>query len=310
MPIGRPSKIICQLPKPYSPSYIEEGEWISISRKMNGVHAIFKDGNLYTRERRIIPGCEHLLEDCWRLNEAMGGTNSNPYIIEGELLIKGEESDFEDEFDRFTQTCSLVGNLDPDKSALEMHIFDAVSYEEYTNIPDMETSAYTLRREPLVDAYEAIADEIENLKLIPHLYEGYDQTKIEEWFKYSEAQGWEGIVINRDLPYLRSKNNNVLKYKHKHTADLKIVDFKPGTGRYKGSLGAIMVEYKGNMVAVGSGMDIPTREWIWTHRPELLGRVVEVQYQCKTKSKSGTESLQFPVYVCIRPEGKEVNEGD
>ena len=71
-----------------------------------------------------------------------------------------------------------------------------------------------------------------------------------------------------------------------------------------------MVEYKGNMGAVGSGMDIPTREWIWTHRPELLGRVVEVQYQCKTKSKTGKESLQFPIYVCIRPEGKEVNEGD
>lgn len=308
--MAQKTSVICQLPKPYSPSLIAEGEWISISRKMNGVHAIFKDGNLYTRERRIIPGCEHLLEDCWKLNEALGGTNSVPYIIEGELLIKGEESEFEDEFDRFTQTCGLVGNTDLDKSKLELYLFDAVNGEEYSSLPKGETVSYTLRREPLEDAYYAIADEIENIKLIPHLYEGYDLTKIEEWFQYAEAQGWEGIVINRDLPYIRSKNTNLLKYKHKHTADLKIVDFKPGTGRYKGSLGAIMVEYKGNMVAVGSGMDIPTREWIWTHRPELLGRIVEVQYQCKTKNKNGSESLQFPVYVCIRPEGKEVNEGD
>lgn len=308
--MSRPPKGICQLPKPYSPSLIDEGEWISISRKMNGVHAIFKDGYIYTRERRIIPGCEHLINDCWKLNEAMGGTNSSPYIIEGELLIKGEESEFIDEFDRFTQTYGLVGNLNPDKSALEMHIFDIVNREEYAAIPQEETSSYTLRRELLVDSYEAIADDIENLKLISHLYEGYDLTKIEEWFQYAELQGWEGIVINRDLPYMRSKNTNLLKYKHKHTVDLKIVDFKPGTGRYKGSLGALMVDYKGNMVAVGSGMDIPTREWIWTHRPELLGRIVEVQYQCKTKNKSGGESLQFPTYVCMRPEGKEVNEGD
>lgn len=301
---------ICQLPKPYSPSLLDEGEWISISRKMNGVHAIFKDGNLYTREKRIIPGCEHLIEDCYRLSEAMGATNSSPFIIEGELLIKGNETDFEDEFDRFTQTCGLVGNNDPDKSQLEMHIFDAVNREQYASLPKGVTDSYTLRREPLVDAYEAISDELESLKLIPHLYEGYDLTMIEEWFLKAGENGWEGIVINRDVPYVRSKNTNSLKYKHKHTLDLEIVDFKPGTGRYRGSLGALIVVYKGNTVAVGSGMDIPTREWMWAHRPELLGRVIEVQYQCKTKNKAGTESLQFPSFVCLRAEGKEVNEGD
>lgn len=308
--MSRKTKLICQLPKPYSPSALVEGEWISISRKMNGVHAIFKDGKLYTRERRAIPGCEHLLSDCWKLNEAMGGTNSTPFIIEGELLLKEDTHEFKDEFDRFTQTYGLVGNSNPDKSDLEMYIFDAVDGNEYASLPRGETSSYTLRREPLVDAYNAIADELENLKLIPHLYEGYDQTKIEEWFSYAEEAGWEGIIINRDLPYVRSKNTNILKYKHTHTLDLRIVDFKPGSGRFKGSLGALVVEYKNNLVSVGIGMDYQTREWIWTHRPELLGRVVEVQYQCKTRHKNGTESLQFPVYICIRPEGKEVNEGD
>lgn len=300
--VAQKTTCICQLPKPYSPALIQAGEWISISRKLNGVHAIFKNGKLYTREKRVIPGVEHIIEDCYRLSEAMGGTNTQPFVIEGELLIEG---DFEDEFDRFTETCSLVSKTSGSKSELKLYLFDAVNGAEYASLPRGETESYTLRRDRWIGAYNAIADELESLSVVPFLYEGYDLTQIEKWFQTAESSGWEGIVINKDVSYVRSKNTNVLKYKHIHTMDLPIVDFKPGVGRYRGMLGALIVSYKGNAVAVGTGMDIPTREYIWLHRPELLGRVVEIQYQCKTKN-----SLQFPVYRCIRPEGKEVNEGD
>ena len=56
--------------------------------------------------------------------------------------------------------------------------------------------------------------------------------------------------------------------------------------------------------------DFDLRDYIWTHQNEYKGRVVEVKYQAITTNAKGERKLQFPVFVCIRPLGKEVNEED
>ena len=79
------------------------------------------------------------------------------------------------------------------------------------------------------------------------------------------------------------------------------------TGKYINKLGALVVDFKGNSVGIGTGFNDIDRQYIWDNRDKLLGRVVELRYFEVTKDKNGIESLRFPSFVCIREEGKEVS---
>ena len=90
--------------------------------------------------------------------------------------------------------------------------------------------------------------------------------------------------------------------------DLRVVDVVEGDGRLKGTLGALVVEFKGNTVNVGSGYSDRQRTEIWNNREDIIGRIIEVKYKEITKDKNtGLESLQFPVFVQIREIGKEIS---
>ena len=92
------------------------------------------------------------------------------------------------------------------------------------------------------------------------------------------------------------------------SCDLKIIDFEEGEGNFKGTLGATLVEYKDNIVKVGSGYSLEERNYIWKHKKELIGRIMEVSYfEESINSKTGLASLRFPVFKNIREIGKEVS---
>jgi DNA ligase-1 len=74
-----------------------------------------------------------------------------------------------------------------------------------------------------------------------------------------------------------------------------------GTGKYENVLGNLICEdEEGNLVKVGSGFSDNQREEYWNERNELIGNIVEIQYQEVTKNKNGTKSLRFPVFVRFR----------
>ena len=89
------------------------------------------------------------------------------------------------------------------------------------------------------------------------------------------------------------------------TADLRIVGFEEGQGRNAGKLGAILVDFKGNKVGVGSGFTDFDREFIWENQHQYLGRIAEIQYFEVTKDKTGVESLRFPVWKHLRTDKTE-----
>ena len=120
-------------------------------------------------------------------------------------------------------------------------------------------------------------------------------------------KGAEGLMCNLDKVYEFKRSKSCLKLKVMQTCDLKIIGFQEGTGKYANKLGALIVDFKGNSVGVGTGFSDEDRTFIWDNRDSLLGRVVELRYFEITKDKNGIESLRFPTYVTIREEGKEVS---
>lgn len=70
----------------------------------------------------------------------------------------------------------------------------------------------------------------------------------------------EGLMVNFDVPYKRKRHNGILKVKRFYTMDLHILRCEEGSGRLAGTLGAFVLDYKGNEVNVGSGFPMSSAQ--------------------------------------------------
>lgn len=136
---------------------------------------------------------------------------------------------------------------------------------------------------------------------LPLLYLGDDVNKITEILNEQIAKGEEGIMINFvDQPYVFDRTNALLKVKKMKDLDLECIGFEEGTNRHAGRLGALLVNYDGYTVKVGSGFSDELRTEIWNNRDEWLGRTIVVQYFEETYNANDGKSLRFPVYIDYR----------
>lgn len=142
------------------------------------------------------------------------------------------------------------------------------------------------------------------------VYEGIDQGVISKWLDYAVEHDWEGLMLNTDVPYRRARHNGCLKIKRFYTVDLRITAIEEGQNRLAGTMGALVVDYKGNELRVGSGFDDATRAAVWANPDNYIGKIVECKYKEKScDKKTGLESLQFPTFVRFRNDKNEVSYG-
>ena len=112
------------------------------------------------------------------------------------------------------------------------------------------------------------------------------------------SEGKEGVMCNlADAPYECKRTRNILKVKKMQSIDLKIVGFEEGDGKYKGTLGKVIIDVCGVSVGCGSGFSDNERLDIWSNKDKYLGKWIEVQYQEKI-AKTG--SLRFPTVKGVR----------
>ena len=150
---------------------------------------------------------------------------------------------------------------------------------------------------------------MKNISVVPILYEGTDQNIIDKKLDEVDKQGLEGIMLARDVKYKCKKHNGLLKCKKFKEGDFKVVGFKEGAAgkKYEGTLGALLVEYKDNVVGV-DGMSDKERDDIWNNQDEYIGKIVEVKYKEVSYNKTtGLPSLQFASFIRVRHDKTEPN---
>ena len=273
-------------------------EKIFISRKLNGTRTAFVGDKCMTRQGKEYKGLDHIISDLQKLV----GKNT---FVDGELLYKNKEGLSDSE--AFQKGTGIAMSKDNDKSELKLVIFDMFTLDEFWNGKSKEP--YSNRKKHLIELGEKIIElGTDNLEIVQMCYEGYDHSEIWKWLDYAERHDWEGVILNLDTPYECKRTKNLIKVKKFYTYDLEVIGVEEGTGRNKGTLGALVVKYKNNTVNVGSGFTDEERSYYWNNQDKIIGRVIEVKYkEITTDKKTGLESLQFPVYVGLRENGKEVS---
>lgn len=271
-------------------------EKIFISKKLNGTRAAFIGNKMMTRQGKEYKGLDHIIADLQKLV----GTDT---FVDGELVYKNKEGLSDSE--AFQKGTGIAMSKSEDKSDLKLVVFDMFPLNQFCRGKSEDT--YTVRKQNVLKLKERIEElGSENVEVVTMCYEGNDHSEIWKWLDYAEQNDWEGIILNLDTVYECKRTKNLVKVKKFYTYDLEVVGVEEGTGRNKGTLGALVVKYKNNTVNVGSGYTDEERRYYWDNQNEIIGRVIEVKYKEVTvDKKTGLESLQFPVYVGLRELGKE-----
>lgn len=278
---------------------IPQGTYFYISQKLNGSRCFYYKGKLYTRQGKVYTGCEHIINDIEALS-----AQYNDFVFDGELILQSTNLT---DSEAFQKGVGIANSDKESKQELKLVIFDMLPCNEFEY--GQSNASYSRRKEQL-NALQTLVDikKLSNIETVPMFYEGTDQSEIWKWLDYAEQNDMEGIMVNLDTPYECKRTKNLIKVKKFYTLDLKVIDTIEGDGRLKGTLGALVVEYKGNTVNVGSGFSDEQRKDFWANKDNIIGRVIEVKYKEITKNKdTGLESLQFPVFISMREEGKEVS---
>lgn len=306
----------CQLAYPYH-KYLNklEGSEIIVTQKLDGHRSIciVKNGKatFYTRKGLVVNGLDIQQHEAEEL--VKHGFGGKDYVLDGELLAYN--ADGLETKDLFRLTTSILRSDSADKSSVLFNVFDCLPYEEFTT--GISKGPFWKRKEDLSNAFYSIyplkstkSPESETNPLSRHLYEVeniYEDTyhpnvilSLQE--EYVEPLGWEGLMINlSDGLYQTKRTSDILKVKEFFNADVLVKDVFEGTGELSGTLGGVIIDYKGNDVKVGSGFTLEERNTYWANPNKIIGKVVDVQYFEETNNQNDNNiSLRFPTIKSIR----------
>lgn len=137
-------------------------------------------------------------------------------------------------------------------------------------------------------------------KLLVDLDTPEGKQKLKEFNTMAIAEGYEGIMVKEVESYYECKRSESwLKVKPTISVSLTAKSFQEGTGKFAGSLGAILFEGEDDgkqiSVSVGSGLSDADRSEIWANKDKYLGLIGEVEADCFSLEQGATVyALRFP----------------
>lgn len=277
---------------------LKEGVEFWLTQKLNGVRATLYNGELIARSGVPYTGLRHIVNTLKWVEE-------QGLVLDGELTLLNHEGLSDNE--AFRMSTGILNSDAENKTDILYTIFDAIPRFDFESANPR--TPYSRRRELL----DRIADRVnasEYVKILPVLYHGKDHKYIDLLLEKMVREDKEGLMLNTDVPYRRTRHNGILKIKRFYTMDLPIIAVEEGSGRLSGTLGALVLDYKGNAVKCGSGFSDELREALWNDKDNIIGALCEVKYkEISSDKKTGLESLQFPVFVSLRTDKSEVSYG-
>ena len=271
-----------------------------IEVKLDGVRvlAVCKNGKveLFSRNGKQFHNFDHIIKEI----EAVLERKPSPYdcVLDGEVMSK----DFQD---LMKQVHRKDGKAATDSV---LHLFDFIPLKDFLEGGWDKPQTY---RSNLVKYWV-----LENEDLLEHVqaceWEEVDLSTDEGNRRFVELNktavdgGYEGVMIKDiDAPYECKRTHAWLKAKPFIEITLTVVDVEEGTGRNEGRLGAVIVEGEDDgynyRLNCGSGFTDAQRDEYWTERASLIGNLIEIRADARTKSQdSDTYSLRFPRFKTFR----------
>lgn len=276
------------------PELLDGKREFAVTLKLDGIRCIviIRDNKVefYSRQGQKIEG----LVDIERELLSLSARN---YVLDGELVMKNYETLSNKE--NYKQTIKIVRKKD-EKHDVKLATFDCLSNYEW--LLKERTVTYSNRRDRINNLMEDINWKGEYVSILPILYKGTDKDKMLSLLQDVLEKNQEGLMINfTDSMYEFKRTDELLKVKVMQDADLLVTGVYEGTNRNAGRLGGITVKFEHDgkyyEIDCGSGFKDDERDYYWSHKDELIGKIVTIQYYEITENADGGYGMRFPVWI-------------
>lgn len=226
-------------------------------------------------------------------------------VFDGELvLVENDGSVMERKKGNGKLNKAIRGKMPADEAAaVRIRVWDVVGAKSFRAKKD--SRPYSERFEFVKNAVaKANAPKVELIETI----EVANLAAAEKHFAEMLKRGEEGTLLkSKDHAWEDKRSYGLLKFKAIKDADLKVVGWQEGTGKYAGMLGALICQSSDGKVevSIGSGFsDAQRKEYT---EEATIDKIVEVLYneRISDKSREGVDSLFLPRFVELR-EDKDV----
>jgi DNA ligase-1 len=253
----------------------------------------------YSRNGKIFENFHHIEEQIEKYADHLlkaTGVKSGGFVLDGEVVGNSFQ-----ELMRQARRKEDVQNEDS-----VFHIFDVIPIEDFLR---GHWNAQLSKRLAILEKMQPTIDKMANVELLPHIQVDLDteegQTELQTYAQAMVAAGYEGILIkDLDAPYECARSTAWMKYKPVYDYDLTVIGVKPGKGKHKGRMGALICEGEDDnkhiIVNVGSGYTEQERQKYWDFQNDIIGRTAVVMADAVTQNQDGTYSLRFPRFVRFR----------
>ena len=268
-----------------------DGRSFSITLKLDGFRCLAIKHNdkvtLLSRNGKQIEGLTEIERDL--LSHPL-----QDFVLDGELLLDNWEYMVTPNTDAYKDVSKVVRKKG-EKTGVHLWAFDIVGYDVFKN--QGNGLPYKVRREILNRNFDSTL--YHTIKVLPQIASTVSNLiTVGDWLQRVMDAKQEGLMLNlNDASYSFGRTRDLLKVKLMNDVDLTVIGAEEGTGRLEGTLGALICEYKGNTVKVGSGFDDLHRRQIWANLNTTVGKTVCVQYFEETEDAQGNKSLRFPVFL-------------
>lgn len=280
-----------------------------ISRKLDGVRCIcyvnkYIDNNgnknfdikFISRQNKEFTTLSNLIEPIKKL---MNNININEWILDGEICMMDDDGNenFSNLMKEITRKKHTIKN--PKYNIFDMMLqteFDGIS--KSANFSDRLTFMNNLEQQPQVKILEQ-----ERVT---------SQEILDKWIAMAKENHWEGCMLRKDVPYKSGRSKDLLKIKDIQDSEYIIKDVITGKMTFNENgnkefdvVTALVIEHKGNIVKVGSGLSKEQRLRWFKYPDEIIGKQVTIQYFEETQdSKTKDFSLRFPVLKYVYEENR------
>lgn len=237
--------------------------WVDV--KIDGIRADYDSGFFFSRSGKLLHGYDHVAKEIQKL-----GIN---YPLTGEF--RDASKSFEKSSGMSRRSKNTAGKQE------KFYIIDAV-------LPGVPANARYAKLDfiPTGEYIEPIK------KLLVH-----SKDHIGVLYEWARNNKYEGIMVKRyGHLYVAGRSYDWMKLKPEHAVDLEVLKLLPGTGKYTGSLGKVVVEYNTRIVKVTPAIKDDLRQYYWDNPNELLGKTIEVLFQEETSKGS----LRHPRFKVVR----------
>lgn len=277
---------------------IKIAKWF-ISRKLDGVRCIciIKNNKIQCFSRQ---GKEFLTLN--KVKEDIAKLNLNNIVLDGEIaIVKNGKEDFSSVMKEIRRKDHIISNP-------IYFIFDVLTLDEFEKQKSKRKFSQRLQEAPQLD---------QSFKFLEYLpqYE-YSLEKFSELQKDVDKYGWEGLMLRKDTTYQGKRSKDLLKVKKFMDDEFRVKSIETNTIRQYDSsiknyiqvetLGAVVIDYKGFDVSVGSGFTMEERNEIYKTPEKIVGKLITVQYFEEIKDKKGNLSLRFPIFKTILGDKREL----